>query len=183
MQMKTKLATLMMAPLFLLAVVSTAIAEDGLPVPKSLQIAQGLSKADADRALKAGLTIFAFWNSGDEKYAKSVLPENFLDRNLPEGRPPGLKGVLAASKAFRKAVPDLKCSVEEMYVLKDRAIGRLLFTGTFTGEFGKHKGKGQKVAFKAVDIYNVGADGMIIDGWHLEDYLTLFKQLETIADK
>ena len=51
--MKTKLATLMMAPLFLFVAVTTAIAEDGLPVPKSLQLAQGLSKADAGRAVDA----------------------------------------------------------------------------------------------------------------------------------
>ncbi len=181
--MRNKLAALVMAPLFLFASMSVCFADGDLPQPKKLQIAEGLSKEEAAKSLNAGLTIFAFWNSGDEKFAKDILPENFIDRNLPEGRPPGLKGVLWASKGFRTAVPDLKCSVEEMYVMKGRVMGRLLFTGTFTGTFGEHKGKGQKISFQAVDIYNVGDDGKIIDGWHLEDYLTLFKQMGTVEMK
>ncbi len=181
--MRKILAMALLVPAFFLFGVSISLADGHLPKPKKIQIAEGLSKAEADKAMNAGLTIFAFWNSGDEKYAKDILPENFIDRNLPEGRPPGLKGVLWASKGFRTAVPDLKCSIEEMYVMKGRVIGRLLFTGTFTGTFGEHKGKGQKISFQAVDIYNVGDDGKIIDGWHLEDYLTLFKQMETVEMK
>ncbi|MGH1419106.1 MAG: ester cyclase [Hyphomicrobiaceae bacterium] len=181
--MKKTIAALLLSPLLILVTYSQASADGHLPPAKKMQVAEGLSKAEADKVINAGLTIFAFWNSGDEKYAKDILPENFIDRNLPEGRPPGLKGVLWASKGFRTAVPDLKCSVEEMYVMKGRVVGRLLFTGTFTGTFGEHKGKGQKISFQAVDIYNVGDDGKIIDGWHLEDYLTLFKQMGTVEMK
>jgi len=37
---------------------------------------------------------------------------NFVDLNLPSGRRKDPKGPLVASRAFRKAVPDLVASVE-----------------------------------------------------------------------
>ncbi|WP_049005985.1 ester cyclase, partial [Enterobacter cloacae] len=50
------------------------------------------------------------------------------------------------------------------------------FHGTFTGTFGKLKGKGQKIDFIATDIYEID-DGKIVANWHIEDNLTLMKQL------
>jgi predicted ester cyclase len=52
----------------------------------------------------------------------------------------------------------------------------LHFHGKFTGTFGKLKGKGQKIDFIATDIYEI-ADGKIVANWHIEDNLTLMKQL------
>jgi predicted ester cyclase len=50
-----------------------------------------------------------------------------------------------------------------------------IFTA-FTGTFGKLKGKGQKIDFIATDIYEI-SDGKIVANWHIEDNLTLMKQL------
>jgi predicted ester cyclase len=73
-------------------------------------------------------------------------------------------------------VPDLRCDVEQMIISGDRVVSHLHFHGTFTGTFGKLKGKGQKIDFIATDIYEIG-DGKIVANWHIEDNLTLMKQL------
>ena len=117
-----------------------------------------------------------FWNTGNETLARDALAANFVDKTPPEGRKQGPEGAILASRAFRTAVPDLRCDVEQMIISGDRVVSHLHFYGTFTGTFGRLKGKGQKIDFIATDIYEI-RDGKIAANWHIEDNLTLMKQL------
>nr|WP_233886612.1 ester cyclase [Paraburkholderia flagellata] len=127
----------------------------------------------------ASLRYAAFWNTGDEALAKLALGDDFVDRTLPIGRAPGLEGALAASKNFRAAVPDLTAEIDDMTVVGDKALLHLHFQGHFTGKFRDIQGGGQKIDFQAFDLYRV-KDGKIVENWHLEDNLTLLKQLGAI---
>ena len=117
-----------------------------------------------------------FWNTGNETLARDALAANFVDKTPPEGRKQGPEGAILASRSFRTAVPDLRCDVEQMIISGDRVVSHLHFYGTFTGTFGRLKGKGQKIDFIATDIYEI-RDGKIAANWHIEDNLTLMKQL------
>lgn len=117
-----------------------------------------------------------FWNTGDESLARDALAVNFIDKTPPEGRKQGPEGAILASRAFRAAVPDLRCEVEQMIISGNRVVSHLHFYGTFSGAFGKLKGKGQKIDFIATDIYDI-REGKIAANWHIEDNLTLMKQL------
>ena len=129
---------------------------------------------------KAALNYAKFWNTGDEHYLQLALHQNFLDKNLPEGRAQGIEGPKDASVFFRKAVPDLNCTIEAIYIIEDKAVVRLNFKGSFSGDFGNKKGRSQKINFSAVDMYTV-KEGKIIENWHLEDNLTLMKQLGAVT--
>jgi predicted ester cyclase len=50
------------------------------------------------------------------------------------------------------------------------------FTGHFTGKLGRTQGQGQEIAFIATDLVKL-EDGRITDNWHIEDNLTLLKQM------
>lgn len=150
-----------------------AVASDQ-PVARHIAIAS--DEAAAAPLIEAALTYAAFWNSGDESFARRALASGFIDRTLPAGRPQGLAGPLQASKAFRTAVPDLSAEVEDLVVAGDRVSVRLHFRGHFTGQFGTVQGAGQAVDFAAFDLYRV-EDGRIAENWHLEDNLTLMQQL------
>ena len=117
-----------------------------------------------------------FWNTGDESLARDALAVNVIDKTPPEGRKQGPEGAILASRAFRAAVPDLRCEVEQMIISGNRVVSHLHFYGTFSGTFGKLKGKGQKIDFIATDIYDI-REGKIAANWHIEDNLTLMKQL------
>ena len=133
-----------------------------------------------DASLQAARRYAAFWNTGDAALAREALAPDFLDRTLPPGRAQGPGGPLQASKAFRAAVPDLKAEATHLVAQGDRVSVRLHFTGHFTGQFGEGasriQGKGQAIDFQAFDIYRV-ANGRIAENWHLEDNLTLLRQL------
>jgi predicted ester cyclase len=128
---------------------------------------------------QAALNYAKFWNTGKEQYLKQSLHQDFIDKNLPEGRAQGIEGPKNASVFFRNAIPDLTCEIEELYIVEDRAIVRYRFKGNFSGSFGDTKGKSQIIDFSAIDMYKV-KQGKIIENWHLEDNLTLMKQLELV---
>ena len=95
---------------------------------------------------------------------------------MPPGRPQGPEGPAFASREFRAAVPDLKVTVEKMIVAGDYVTVHMLFSGHFTGTFGKVQGKDQAISFIAADLLKVG-NGRITDNWHIEDNLTLLQQM------
>ncbi|AUH50703.1 ester cyclase [Chromobacterium sp. ATCC 53434] len=159
----------------LLALSSGAVlAADALPQPARVFSERNAGAAAAVKL--AALRYAAFWNTGDPRYAELALAPDFIDRTLPEGRQQGTAGPLQASRTFRAAVPDLKVEVTDMVLAADRVALRLHFTGHFSGRFGDVDGRGQAVDFQAFDLYRV-KDGRIAENWHLEDNLTLLKQL------
>jgi predicted ester cyclase len=161
-----------------LAGAAIASAEENLPAPRSIILTARQEQA-AQPVILAARRYAAFWNTGEARFAKAALAGNFLDRTLPSGRPQGLNGVLKASKNFRASIPDLRAEIEELLVVKDRAVVRYIFTGHFTGRFKDLKGDGREISFRAVDIYRV-QNGQISDNWHLEDNLALMQQLGAV---
>jgi predicted ester cyclase len=173
------LAAVATTSLLSLAVHSTAAQADDHNLPEPHHLALTGSPAEAAPLILAARRYAAFWNTGDEQYARQALSAAFMDRTLPAGRPQGLAGPLQASQGFRAAVPDLSMEIDDMVVAGDRIALHLHFRGHFTGQFGKLKGQGQTIDFRAFDLYRV-ADGRIADNWHLEDNLTLMQQLGAV---
>jgi len=68
-----------------------------------------------------------------------------------------------------------------MILTGDRVVVHLHFKGHFTGQFNGRTGQGQIVDFIATDIYRV-RDGRITDNWHIEDNLTLLRQMGVIGN-
>src|SRR5260370_33247374 len=157
---------------------AVAFAEETLPTPRSIIPTAGQEQA-TQPVILAARRYAAFWNTGEARYAEAALAKNFVDRTLPSGRSQGLKGVLEPSKNLRAAIPELRAEIEELLVVKDRAVVRYIFTGHFTGSFKDLKGDGRKISFRAVDIYRV-QNGQISDNWHLEDNLSLMQQLVAV---
>ena len=152
-----------------------------LPTPLEIHSAPSLNDDNIEALLKPARNYYAFWNTGDPAYAKKALSTDFVDLNLPEGRPQGPTGPVIASRTFRKAVPNLTVTIPNAYLVDDYVISELQFDGNFTGEFGDIKGDGRPVSFKAVDIYQI-RNGQIVTNWHLEDNLTLLRSLGTLPD-
>ncbi|WP_223488611.1 ester cyclase [Pseudomonas sp. A-RE-19] len=154
-----------------------ACAETALLQPQTLIVDQSLPKAQRDAMELAARRYGSFWNTGEEALAKAALAEQFIDKTPPEGRVQGPTGPLLASKFFRTAVPDLSCEIEQMIVAGDRVVVHLHFRGHFTGPFKALKGQGQRVDFRATDIYQID-NGRIAANWHIEDNISLMQQLQ-----
>jgi len=143
------------------------------------ELVVAVPRGHATATIKAARAFYEFWNSGDNALLKQALAPSFADRTLPPGRPQGPQGPAFASHEFRGAVPDLAVEVKKMIVAGDYVTVHMVFTGHFTGAFGQLQGKGQSIAFIATDLLKV-TDGRITDNWHIEDNLTLMRQLGVI---
>jgi predicted ester cyclase len=143
-------------------------------------IATSIPDTQQNETLSAVRAFYRFWNTGDDSILKEALAPNFTNQTLPPGRPQGPEGAAFASRQFRGAVPDLRVEVKKMIVAGDYVTVHMVFTGHFTGMFGRTEGRGQSVSFIATDLLKV-AGGLITDNWHIEDNLTLMKQLGVVA--
>ncbi|MGH8080286.1 MAG: ester cyclase [Lysobacter sp.] len=177
-----------LAALLACALPAAAATSAQAPVPREpslLQPTRIVADADPTRPDLAARALAArryasFWNSGDPALARAALAPGFIDRTLPPGRTQGLQGPLQASQTMRKAIPDLHCEIEQLVLAGDRAIVHLRFRGHFSGRFGDTQGRGQAIDFIATDIYRIGRD-RIDENWHIEDNLSLLKQMGVIA--
>jgi len=177
--MKKQFIMLLAACLFAYGAVAAQTTDADVPKPKSVTIDGSLTKKQADLMMHTGLMFYAFWNTGNEKYLHEAVSADFIDNTLPKGRPQGYKGILFASANFRKAVPDLKCSVEDIIITKDKITCRQVYTGHNTGPLGSHPASGKDVKFFAIDILHV-RNGKVYEDWHLEDNLTFLQEIGAV---
>ena len=175
-----KLFIILFATCLLAVGTLTAQTKNGdIPAPKSVTIDGSLTKKQADVMMHAGQMFYAFWNTGKEQYLREAVSPDFFDNTLPKGRPQGYKGILFASANFRKAVPDLKCSVEDIIITKDKITCRQIYTGHNTGPLGNHPASGKEVKFFAIDILHI-RNGKVYEDWHLEDNLTFLQEIGAV---
>ncbi|AIQ12983.1 ester cyclase [Paenibacillus durus] len=153
-----------------------------LPQPQSMTIDPALNASEADTMVQTAQRFYAFWNTGNEEFISQAVSPDFIDNTLPKGRPQGPEGLKFASSRFRKIVPDLQCSIEDLLVVGDKVTARLSFTGTDTGEFMGNKPTGKPIHFMAIDILRI-KDGKLVEDWHLEDNLTFMQQIGVVAEK
>ena len=139
------------------------------------------SRAEA-LAENAARHFYTFWNTGDEADLKQAISPSFADHTLPDGRPQGPDGPAFASNNFRAAVPDLSVEIRKMVFSGDYATVHMVFRGHFSGTFGTIKGSGQLIEFSATDLLKV-TKGKVTDNWHIEDNLTLLKQMGLVPMK
>ncbi|MDF4003261.1 ester cyclase [Luteibacter sp. PPL552] len=147
-----------------------------LAAPRERIVDHSLSTSAVRALVEPATAFYGFWNNGSQALLDRAISPGFVDHTLPPGRPQGPSGPAAASKAFLAAVPDLKVTVTQQLVVGDRVVSHLDMAGHFTGTFQERQGHGETIHFFATDIVKV-TNGRITDNWHLEDNLTLLKQL------
>ena len=82
--------------------------------PKQLIVDNSLPQAKLKTNEAVAREYASFWNTGNETLARNALAAGFIDKTPPEGRKQGPEGAILASRAFRAAVPDLRCDVEQI---------------------------------------------------------------------
>ena len=75
-----------------------------------------------------------------------------------------------------KGFPDLLVTIEDMIAEGDKVWVRLEQTGTHTGEFLGLAPTGKKIEYASVAIWRI-ANGKIVEGWGVYDYLDSYKEL------
>lgn len=117
------------------------------------------------------------WNEGKLAVLDELLSKDYINHtpstpNPPAG-PEGLKPIVAA---IRKGFPDLHYELKDIIVTQDRAVARVVMTGTQTDTLFDQPPTGKKVEVNQINIEQI-ENGKITQHWRVTDELTMMKQL------
>ncbi len=91
-------------------------------------------------------------------------------------KPTEVGGYEVVIGAFRAGFPDLNVEQVEIIANDDVVAVRSRVTGTNTAPLFGQPATGKAISFTAMDIHRV-KDGKIVETWHVEDFLSMQRQL------
>lgn len=121
---------------------------------------------------------FEVWNTGvleplDELLSPAYINHTPSTPNPPRG-PEGLKPIIMT---MRTAFPDLHYQIEDIVATPDRAVARVVMTGTHRGALFGLPATGRPVRVNQINIEQIDRHGRIAEHWRVTDELTLMRQL------
>ena len=119
-------------------------------------------------------------NEGDIDGFTSQLADDFVEREQLPGFAPTKAGVAEYFQTLLAAFPDMKMKVEDVIASGDKAVARVLVTGTNKGSFMGMPATGKQVQMQLIDITRFGDDGLAREHWGVADQLSLMQQLGVI---
>lgn len=118
--------------------------------------------------------------NGDNAAAlEEVVSNDFVDHipNPLPGQPTrGAEAITWFVRTARKAIPDLKVSIEDVIAAGDKVVTRVTWEGTQEGPLLGADPTGKRMRFMGIDIVRV-ADGKIMEHWGQIDALGAMAQL------
>jgi steroid delta-isomerase-like uncharacterized protein len=118
----------------------------------------------------------AAFASGDSRTLERIVAQHLVDHTPAPGAKQGRQGVLEAVEMFRSAFPDLKLTIESLVADEERVSVTGKMSGTNRGPFMGAPPTDKAVSFAYMDMYAI-ANGQIAETWHVEDLVTMMRQL------
>jgi predicted ester cyclase len=104
---------------------------------------------------------------------------DFVEHEALPGIPPGREGVKLLFRAVHEAFPDLHATIEDTVSEGDRAVVRMMWSGTQTGAFMGIAPTARHASWQVIDIVRV-VDGKVAEHWGVMDQMSLMQQLGII---
>ena len=117
------------------------------------------------------------WNTWSEETAREILTADIDFRGSIGLHVTGHDGFLEYMQTIRDAFPDFHNQIEEIIATDDRAVARLIYSGTHQGELLGRPATGRRVEYAGVSIFTMAGE-QISKVWVLGDLWGLMKQLE-----
>lgn len=142
----------------------------------SIQYAQA-NQPDTDvEANKAVvLRYFDAFNRADFSQLDQIVTADYGDRL--EGQTPGIHVIRSYLEGLKASFPDFTWTIEQIVAEGDRVAVMNRVSGTHRADFGGLKATGNKVDFRAFQIYRIEG-GKLAEHWEVADFATFQSQLE-----
>lgn len=105
------------------------------------------------------------WGKGNVAAVDEVMAPNYVEYPIPSGLPPGPEGVKQTLAAYRRACPDLKATLDDIFAEGDRVAYRWSARGTHLGEWLGIPPTRQHFTMSGISIYRI-AEGKAVEGWN-----------------
>lgn len=132
----------------------------------------------SDDELEAAVRRFfeEVWNKGNVGEAAAFLAPEFVSHNALDVRIVGPGEYGAAVTGFRAAFPDLRTTLDDVLVDRDRVAVRGTDRGTHRGDFMGFPASGRRMESTWIEIFRM-ENGKAAEGWLETDTATLRDQL------
>lgn len=131
--------------------------------------------------LKAKVRQFyeAAWNSGDLSVIDEMFSPEYVDHDAvaQTGGMTGLESARQFVQIFRKAIPDLRCDIEDQIAEGDKVVSRWVATGTHQGDLMGVPPTGRRFRVDGISIDRFSEEGQFVEGWGTWDGVSLLRQI------
>ncbi|MCP3711391.1 ester cyclase [Paraburkholderia sp. CNPSo 3274] len=131
---------------------------------------------DEDTVRTAIKEFYRAFATKDVALLRSVVTEDWEYIPGPPGAAPGADQMASAFARLAIALPDMKIVVLDLLLHGDRVGVRAEVSGTQSGELLGMTPSAKQVKF-AIHSFHQMRGSLIAKTWHLEDWLTVFRQL------
>jgi steroid delta-isomerase-like uncharacterized protein len=121
-------------------------------------------------------------NDGDIDGFGELLADGFVEHEELPGLAPSKEGVQELFRAYRAAFPDLRMDARDVIASGDKAVARVVATGTQTGEFMGMPASGRQIEVQMIDIMQFDDAGKVCEHWGVMDMLSMLQQLGAIPE-
>ena len=121
-------------------------------------------------------------NDGDIDGFGELLADGFVEHEELPGLAPTKEGVVELFRTYRAAFPDLRMDVAEIIASDDKAVARVVASGTQTGEFMGMPPSGKRIEVQMIDIMRFDDAGSVCEHWGVMDMLSMLQQLGAVPD-
>ena len=126
---------------------------------------------------KQQLALFYEAFNGNTDALDRIVSPDWVSHEPNPGQGKGRQGLKDFIGLVHKSVPDVKATVEDMIEEGEIIAVRLVIAGTHRGLLVGVAATNKPFSMRAHDIHRFGADGMVVESWHIEDWLGFLFQV------
>jgi steroid delta-isomerase-like uncharacterized protein len=104
------------------------------------------------------------WGKGNLGAVAEFMATDYVAHHLPSGLPPGAAGLKQLIAAYRRAFPDLKSNLNDIFGQGDRVAFRWSVSGTHLGDWFGVSATGDHVATTGITIFRIDGE-KVVEGW------------------
>lgn len=123
---------------------------------------------------------FDAFNRADFSQLDEIVTADYGDRL--EGQAPGIQVIRSYLQGLKASFPDFTWTIEQIVAEGDRVAVMNRVSGTQVNDFGGLKATGNKVDFRAFQIYRIEG-GKLAEHWEVADFATFQAQLTAKPDE
>jgi steroid delta-isomerase-like uncharacterized protein len=121
------------------------------------------------------------WGKGNLAAVAEFMATDYVAHHVPSGLPPGAEGLKQLIAAYRRAFPDLKSNLNDIFGQGDRVAFRWSVSGTHLGDWFGVSATGDHVATTGITIFRIDG-GKVVEGWTSIDLNPSEEELQRLIE-
>ncbi len=125
---------------------------------------------------KNALVVWNYWEQCWNLHNPDALDNTHVITFAQNGVPIGVENFKEGLRSFFLSFPDIKVSVEDIMIVDDRVLTRVVYRATHLGIYENIPATNKEICVGALELFLV-IGGKIVQHWHEMDHLAILNQI------